>query len=62
MYVIDILKLNSDPFTCGCDIAWLIRDNRHLLPAVHFGVCAYDSPFPYVDFEDLDPNSFSECP
>ena len=69
-------------------MAWLIRDNRHLLPAVRNGVCAYNSPshpsvpfdnldpfwdidygmypnaslIPSVLFEDLDPNSFAECP
>ena len=48
-------------FACGCDIAWLVRDNS-TIPAVDYGMCAKDSPFPSVSFENLDPNSFAECP
>ena len=61
-YFIDIFKLNSDPFACGCDVAWLIRDNRHLLPAVRNGYCGNSSLFPTRPFQNLDPNFFAECP
>ena len=54
--------IDSDRFACGCDMAWFIRDNRHLLPAVVEGKCADDSPFPSVIFENLNPNYFAECP
>ena len=53
--------MNSDRFACGCDIAWLIQDNRHLLPVVRDGKCADNSPFPSVAFSKLDPNSFPKC-
>ena len=52
----------QQPFACGCDIAWLIRDNRHLLPVVLNGSCAQDSQFPSVAFGELDPKFFSACP
>ena len=54
--------INSDRFACGCDIAWLIRDNRHLLPVVKGGQCADDSPYPSVPFEELVPRFFTFCP
>ena len=62
MFLSILYIINSGPFACGCDMAWLIRDNRHLLPPVRYGNCADDSPFPSVPFEDLNPESFAECP
>ena len=50
---------SSDRFDCSdyCHLAWLIRDNRHLLQFVPFGTCSYGT-----QFEDLDPNRFTDCP
>lgn len=44
---------HSDP----CHLAWIIRDNRNLLPAVYLGQCSNGTTF-----EDLDPNGYNDCP
>lgn len=48
--------VSSNAFVCGCDLAWLIRDHRHLLPVVKGGVCSSR-----MSFEELDPQSFVGC-
>lgn len=52
-----------DPFDCEkdlCHMAWLFRDNRKLLPAVHEGYCWMgDDRYP---FGLIAPGLFSECP
>ena len=48
-----------DPIDCEsnhCHMAWLIRDNRNLLPAVYLGQCSNGTAF-----EDLDPNGYNDC-
>ena len=47
-----------DPFACGCDMAWLIRDNRNLLPVVYGGTCNDSNS---TLFEDLNPGLFDSC-
>ena len=45
-------------FDCSdCHLAWLIRDNRKLLPSVEQGTCSNGTTF-----DQLDPNGFAECP
>ena len=46
-----------DPFECDCHLAWLLRDNRHLLQTVMFGKCSNGTWF-----TDLDPDAFANCP
>jgi len=43
---------------CDCNLAWLLRDNRHLLAHVSFGQCSGES----VDFADVGPERFDSCP
>ena len=50
-----------DPFICGCDLAWLVRDNRDLFAAIPEAKCASDSQFPSMRFENLDPEEFAYC-
>ena len=45
-----------DPIVCDCNIAWLIRDNRHLLPSILGGTCSNFTPF-----EDLNPGEYLDC-
>jgi hypothetical protein len=47
---------STDPFDCGCGLAWLIRDNPALLPSVQDGVCGG-----FFRFEDLNPDSYANC-
>jgi len=52
--------INNNPIDCTtdrCHLAWLIRYNRNLLPAVRDGVCTSGTTF-----EDLNPNNFNNCP
>ena len=49
--------IKTDPINCDCHLAWLIRDNRHLLPGVIYGKCSNGT-----SFKDLDPNGFASCP
>jgi hypothetical protein len=47
-----------DPIECAdCHLAWLIRDNRHLLPAVYQGTCSDGKKF-----RELNPKAFATCP
>lgn len=49
----------NNPFDCvsdHCHMAWIIRDNRDLLPALRYGKCANGT-----EFERLDPNGYSDC-
>ena len=41
-------------------MAWLIRDNRHLLPTVQNGECGDESSFLYASFDELDPNPYND--
>ena len=40
-----------------CHLAWLIRDNRHLLPAVYLATCSNGTTF-----QQLDSNAYNSCP
>ena len=47
------------PIDCQYDprhLNWLIRDNRHLLPAVYLATFANGTKL-----EDLDANGFTDC-
>ena len=58
MIVFLLFKLTTDPFDCGdCHLAWLIRNNRRLLPAVAGGYCSNGTRF-----EALDPSGYANCP
>lgn len=50
------LTINLNPsarITCGCSIAWLVRDNPSLLSQVHSGTCADGRPFETYPLEDV---------
>ena len=50
----------SDPFDCEtdpCHLAWLIRDNRHLLAPIYGATCSNGT-----QFTQLISNDFSHCP
>nr|CAH0099485.1 unnamed protein product [Daphnia galeata] len=51
------VDLEFNIMNCNCGLAWLIRDNRQLMPAVRNGLCANG-----IAFESLDPVSFANCP
>ncbi len=51
--VIAILIL--DPITCDCQMAWLIRDSKELLPFVS-GTCSNAT-----EFQDLNPTWYEQC-
>ena len=52
-----LFLISQDPFDCDCHLAWLIRDNRELLPYLDdTGTCSNGTTF-----EDLDPNGFADC-
>ena len=53
MFHIDV----DNSIVCDCDLAWLIRDKRELLTRVYGGLCSNG-----VAFEDLDPQTFADCP
>lgn len=40
-----------------CHLAWLIRDNRHLINLLYDAKCSSGK-----EFEELDPNNFNDCP
>jgi hypothetical protein len=46
----------SDPFECDCHLAWLIRDNHHLLDRVYGGQCSNGTYF-----SSLNPQGFASC-
>ena len=46
------IDCETDP----CHLAWLIRDNRQLLPAVFLANCANGT-----SLQDLNANEFSSC-
>ncbi|XP_057381227.1 uncharacterized protein LOC130703790 [Daphnia carinata] len=49
-----IINLNSDSkFLCGCNIAWLVRDNRQLLNRVRNGFCADGTAFESIPEQEL---------
>ncbi|XP_046648719.1 slit homolog 1 protein-like isoform X3 [Daphnia pulicaria] len=52
------VELGEVPIMCDCNLAWLLRDNRHLLAHVSFGQCSGES----VDFADVGPERFDSCP
>ena len=55
-----IYILNKDPFDCKtdpCHLAWLLRDNRELLDNIDGAACSNGTLF-----EDLNPDSFKQCP
>jgi len=59
IYIEQLNSFNLDPIDCEmdpCHLAWLIRDNRHLLSAIG-GQCSNGTLFDY-----LDPNAFTDFP
>jgi len=53
-------SLHIDPIDCVsdlCHLAWLIRYNRNLLPAVSDGFCSNGTRF-----EDLNQSAYANCP
>ncbi|EFX71428.1 hypothetical protein DAPPUDRAFT_255778 [Daphnia pulex] len=52
------LELGETPIVCDCNIAWLLRDNRHLLKHVLYGKCTGNGG----DFADVEPERFNHCP
>ena len=57
-----------DPFDCSediCHLAWIVRDNRNLLPylQLNYGKKHYRAQcINGTLFEDLDPDALLECP
>ena len=50
-----MVALRTDPMDCSdCHLAWLIRDNRHLLAAVYKGTCSNGTTF-----QQLEPKGFA---
>lgn len=49
------LDVSFNSFSCDCTLAWLFRDNRHLIPFVKGGKCCI------FGFEDISATSFSNC-
>ena len=49
----------ADNFDCSdhCHLAWLIRDNPHLLVSVYGATCSNGTAF-----NALNPNGFTNCP
>ena len=45
--------IELDPLECDCNLAWLIRDNRNLLPVIHGAQCSNSTRF-----EQLDPSGY----
>ena len=45
-----------DPIRCDCNLSWLIRDRRHLLPFVRGASCANSTRF-----GELNPYGFNHC-
>lgn len=60
-HIIQDLKINSvsDLIQCDCDLAWIIRDNRHLLDRVS-GDCL-EKNGTRIPFIHIDLNSLSKC-
>jgi len=50
--------VHGNPIPCDCKLAWLLRDNRHLLPSV-FGTCVSDQGT--VNFYHFDPYELIGC-
>ncbi len=51
-----------DPFDCysdSCHLAWLLRDNRQLLPGFRYGMPTCDDG---AYFDQLSPSLFADCP
>lgn len=48
-----VLQYVGARITCGCSIAWLVRDNPSLLSQVHSGTCADGRPFETYPLEDV---------
>lgn len=46
---------------CDCSLAWLNRDNAHLLAYITNAQC-YVAPFGWTAVEQLDPSFFTSCP
>ncbi len=56
-FLLGFSVVQVNPFECGCDLAWLLRDRRHLLEHVWDGRCVDGT-----DFEDVDVGLFDACP
>ena len=58
MLQVHIYISNLDPIACDCNLAWLLRDNRHLIPNV-LGSCIYETET--IQFKDFDPYALQNC-
>jgi len=54
-----IVQVDDNPIPCDCNLAWLLRDNRHLLAHVR-GSCISASTG-RINFNDYDPYALSYC-
>jgi len=52
--------LDTDSIKCDCDLSWLVRDGRELLPSVDGRCLKANGDF--VSLQDADPKDFSNCP
>jgi len=50
------IDLGGNTISCDCSLAWLLRDNRDLLPLVRQGVCSGG-----LKFENIPSNVFTNC-
>jgi len=54
------LSFTTNSIKCDCDLSWLVRDGRELLPSVDGRCLKANGDF--VSLQDADPKDFSNCP